>query len=669
MPADVQPFQPRGPSAFGGPFLGLNTDIDKRALAAGYATDAPNCLVRDGVVTHRPGIAALAAAVDDSNIYLDDFHGLELRYVDGDVDYIVASSTTSKVGLRAYDEHFQPAALGLANLVAPFTKCRGAIGRFGQDVYLATDLGVYKYLDVLGNRNVEPAGLAPPGDTTPTSAENGAGNLYGDLTFWASRYNANTGVESNAVQCGAELTGVSAKQVLIDIDNLNQDRGHATHIRIYMQRADGFGFPGLIAEVEITAAFETNFQYNVGSAAAGNETNGGSSYAAADDDTNILYAPPSQNDPPPTDTIAFAFWGNRMIYLTSAGRIYFSQSVEELQGHVEHVGALSYRTIPLGEKPVALHVYDGNLYVFTDKRVHRISGEFNSRTNAQVVLGTLPDDVVSTDAIDKINGTAGCVSRQSIVEADTERGGMVYYAGSEHLYEFDGIQSRPITERLIQRRYRTRIAATDDKLVSSGHYKREGLILFCLHDVCVLAFDYATGQWAEWLYGHLRRFGPMCPRTINGDTGDDAIFLQNRGVGGYGFHIRVFDSDTLGYDDLVSSFQPFAASWTCPDLNMGYPHREKLYHFVQGFFDTNASYTNGKVAAYVLRNGSSSEAYPVHASEATKWDQDIADGVDVIERLGFWARSCQPKFEFSQVSGEVSVLRGYGLEYTITGRR
>lgn len=669
MPADVQPFQPRGPSAFYGPFTGLNTDVHKRNLAAGEAAECSNVIVRDGRVTHRPGISRLPAD-PDSDAYLDAFHGIGMRYFDGDADYILAASHNNLVGLRHYDEHYQPALLTLANLVAPFTKCRGAIGRFGQDAYLATYNGVYKFLDALGNRNIEPTGLVAPIDPSVAVDVGTTGNLTGTLEFWMARYNAFTGVESNATYAGsgtatADWASCTLNAVLTDYPD------KATHIRIYASRADGYGFPGLLAEVEIEGSMTgAAFVYTIGKPALGNEQNGGATYAIADDDTNINYVPCTQNDPPPVDTIDIAFWRNRMIYLTASGRIYFSQSVEELQGHVEHVGTLNYRTVPQGDKPVALRVYRDSLYVWTSRRVYRISGEFNSATNAQVVLGTLADEIVSTDAIELVEGTAGCVAPRAIISADTPAGEVVFYPGPAHIYAFDGVNAVAITDRKIQTRYRDRLAAATDGIVTAAHYKRDGLILFCFQDESVLAYDYTAGGWVEWLADHSRRFGPMCPRSINGTASDDAVFLQSNTTATHLFQmqLRAFDSDRLG-TDITTSSAPFAASWTGPDLNMGYPHREKLYVFLQAFFTSFSTYGNGKVAAYGRRNGNSSEQYPVHATEATKWDQDISEGVDVIERMGFAGRSLQPHFELSRATSEVSELLGYGVEFTVMGRR
>lgn len=670
MPADVQPFQPRGPRLFYGPFLGLNTDVHARSLSAGEAAECSNVIVRDGRVTHRPGIARLTAEAD-VDAYLDDFHGIGMRYIDGDADYIVAVAKDSKVGLRHYDEHYQPTVFSLAHLAEPFTKCRGAIGRFGQDAYIATDLGVYKFIDAMGNRNIERAGLAAPAAVFAVNAAT-TGNLTGTLECWVSRYNAFTGVESNATYAGSgSATGDHATITCLNALTAYDDL--ATHFRIYLSRADGYGFPGLIAEIEIAASMTgTSFVYTVGNPSGGNEQNGGATYAVADDDTNINYVPCTQNDPPPTDTIDMVFWRNRMIYLTASGRICFSQSVEELQGHVEHVGALSYRTVPQGERPVALWVFDEQLYVFTSRRIHRISGEFNSATNAQVVLGVLADEVVSTDAIDKVSGTAGCVSAQGIVEVETDSGNLLVYPGATHVYGFNGTASRALTKRRIQTRYKTRRAAATDKVITAAHYKRESLVLFCFQDVCVLAYDYTTGEWVEWMVGHTRKFGPMCSRSINGTTDDDAILLQSNSAATHLFRMqfRAFDGDQLGYDDVSgASGLPFEATWTGPDLNMGYPHREKLFVFVQAFFTSFSTFDGGKVAIYGRRNGNSSEQYPVHATDLTKWDQDLTDGVDVVERIGFAGRSLQPHFEFSRVIGERSELLGYGVEYTVIGRQ
>jgi hypothetical protein len=672
MPADVQPFSLRGPRTFYGPFAGYQPDINPRMLAPGAAADCNNVVVRKGRVTHRPGIQPIVP--DTSQNHLNDYDALALRYMDGDADYIISVAERDSVGLQHYDEHYEPASLGKALVRHPFGAAYGVIGRWGMDAYLVTADGPYRFVDGLHNREVQPAGMQPF-DTTvgaaTVAASASAGDMTGDLTVWVSRYNALLGVESNALELGT-VTSVAAKQLDIDIANPHGYRTHATHVRIYLSRADGYGFPGLIAEVELPDPDSgSDFAYALGDPAVGNEQNGGSTYATADDDTNINYAPPSQNGVPPVNATCFAYHQARGWWGTDDGRIYFSQSVDELQGHVEHVAALSYRTVPRNERIVALVPYQEGLYVFTQRRVYRISGQVNSATNAQRVQGTLDDAIASTDAIDEVEGSVGCISPQSVIRANTPRGERIYFAGPGHAYEFDGITCRPISENRVETEYDRLCGLSRSGIVSAAHQREDDLIVFCFTDAACLCYDVVTGEWVRWLNEYPKDFGPVATRAINRVTRDDVIALQRR-LGAAAttnrvYTLRFFDSSAW-YDSFDGSVQPFLAYWTGPDLTMGRPERDKTFVYLHAFFTPQPDDFAGKVRAQVYRNGQSDELLP-ELGVGDGWDQDVLGDVEVVERLGFRARSAQPHFELARTLIGRSELLGYGLEYTVVGRR
>jgi hypothetical protein len=643
-------------------------------------------VVRDGAVTHRPGLDALVAENLDTRLE-DSFRGRDLRYFDGEVDYALMTGDSGRVGLWHYDEDYQPDALGDAMIDPAFGDARGPIGRWGMDAYVCSELGPYRFLDALGNRELVRAGLEPfDADVgAMTAAVGSAGNLTGDVTIYASRYNALLGIESNAVEI--DTLTVTADQIDIDIANPHDYTTRATHARIYAARADGYGFAGLIAEVELPHPDSgSDFAYSLGDSAVGNEQNGGSTYDPADDDTNINYAPPTQNGLPPTNATCFLYHQSRGFWGTEDGRIWFSQSVDELQGHVEHVAALSYRTVPRNERIVAMAVLYDSIYIWTDRQIYRLSGQVNSVTNLQRNLGTLDDEIVSTDIIEPVEGTVGCVSPQSVVAANTPKGERIAFAGPEHAYIFDGAAAVPITDGLIQSDYNRLRALARSGIISGAHHKADNLIVFSFAGAAILAYDYVTGQWVRWFEGALFPVGPVSTRAINRIEADDMVALVGdiRTVGG---NLQVMDNppyalrfadqdeveDLLWFNNeqmqlVTRAGLRFAPTWLGPDLIMGRPDRLKRFGYLQAYFDTHPNDATGKVKAYAYLNGQNS-GDPI-PNPAPQWGQNAVHSQNIVQRLGVRGLSIQPKFELSAQDGaERSGLLGYGFEYGIVGRR
>jgi hypothetical protein len=163
----------------------------------------------------------------------------------------------------------------------------------------------------------------------------------------------------------------------------------------------------------------------------------------------------------------------------------------------------------------------------------------------------------------------------------------------------------------------------------------------------------------------------VATRAINRVTRDDVIALQRRlpaaATTNRVYTLRFFDS-SVWYDSFDGSVQPFLAYWTGPDLTMGRPERDKTFVYLHAFFTPQPDDFAGKVRAQVYRNGQSDELLP-ELGVGDGWDQDVLGDVEVVERLGFRARSAQPHFELARTLIGRSELLGYGLEYTVVGRR
>lgn len=576
---------------FQGPFRGLRTQLAARNLLADMATASDNCVVRDGHLTQRPGVNEYGG--EDSGDIDDDV--LAILHVAGKVDYAIAAGDEA-VHLKHYDDEFQPTAWGHASMRTPYAPGPAGLLQHGKDAYIFTGEGVMVHRDRLDDRGVELAGMSPYVDAThnPEMAIGSGTGLYGTVRFWISRYNELTGLESNAIavltSAGAETLSPSNQDVTITLAaiDITSLRGVATHVRIYQERTDGQR-RGLLATVEIDE--ETGaFSYSVGA----NESNGGSSYDPGTDDTDLNYAPPTQNGLPPDNTVAMAYHDGRMFYLTDDGYLWFSQAAAELQGHVEHVSATSFLRLE-DDSGVGIRVYREALFIFGKRTNHRLSGSVNSLTNDQVFDGSLADELEFTAFLEPIEGSFGSISRDSIIEAGTAEGGRIYYAGADHAYIFDGMQSVPLT-RTIQNEYVRRVEAVGVGGVSCAWFAELNLIAWCFKDLGVLTYDHVTGEWLPWdvilmpspdgstAGAASDLIGPVCEYREHQAGAPLPMVVLRRTAGASPRLVALFDQalDDSEPADFRDSgvINAIAASWTGGYLDLGTGMRRKRYMFL-----------------------------------------------------------------------------------------
>ncbi len=646
----------RATLSFPGPFLGLNTQAMARNLAPAYCSDCDNVVFRDGHIETRPGMVEFCGEGDivDSGL-------LSVKYVDDNTDYAIASGSEG-IYLQAYDHDFQPGKWTPAILPSGYIPGSGAIARRKNDSYVATGDGVMAYRDRMDNRVVEYAGMQPYTelDHDPTMADTGSGTgINGTVEFWVSRYNSDADLESNAVRCltsgDSETLSMSNQEVTISLSNIAglSYRTYATHVRVYQRRSDGQF--GLFAEIPVDESSDS-FSYSLGAAG---EQNGGSTYSIAADDTNNIYGPPTQNGVPPQNVQAMVYHDGRMFYL-EGDKLWYSQSIDELQGHPESIAATSYLT--LRDDGVGLLVYRESLYIWTKRQVLRMSGFVNSLTNAQVANGTLFDEIGFTAFVESVEGVPGCISRDSIVEGDTGSGGIVFYAGPANLYRFDGVNASPVSDNTVQNKHLEWVSADG---VSSAHYHELNLVVFCYKNQGILAYDYIRRTWTKW-ESLLDKYavtssviGPMSTRSIHGTAPNDPyLMLQNSGNGDLVYGGSVFDF-TLYYDHGFS----IPATWTGPEIDLGERVRRKRFDHLDVEIDTTGV-TGGVVRAWVFVNGDTTKQIPASIFGFT---MDQADEGQFTHRLGFRGHSAQPKFRLD--NDQKTRIIGYGLNASLVGRR
>jgi len=646
------------PHDYDGPFFrGVNTQMNPRNLPPGYCADCDNIVVRDGHVTQRPGLSES----DGAGHIIGDV--LSMRYVSGDVDYAIALTKT-KVFFQPWSPDLDPAAWTEAISVRPFLKGSGALYDYGGDTYVSTDLRNYVYRNKLDNAHLSDVGMEAFTTAThaPTCSAVAGGNNDMDgaaVTVYVSRYNSDTDVESDAIECTGSPLDMSAggKALRVAVTGVVHDDliGEATHYRIYNGRADGMGYEGLLATIAFDEENQTSFSYDAGVAASGDEGNGGATWAEADDTTNYNYGPCTMNGIPP-QADAFCYHDARMYYLTGA-LLYFSQSVEELQGHVEHVASTSFRSLPAGENGLALQEYRDALFIFSDKQIHRLAGNVNSLTNVQVVLGTDEMDITSSDWLEPVEGTHGCISRDSLIEVDTANGNMILYAGQDNIYRFDGVNSVSIGDA-IQNTYLSWVAGLNRHEISAAYYKDLRLVLFAFKDTGIMGWDTATGDWVFWKTfpmdsGNADTIGPCCTRSVHA-KGSPGIFLLREKSSTDEDSISLKGSLTA-YDDGGNNF---AASWEGP-YHDGQTAVQKRWDWMRASFLKNGS--GGTVGAYSRIDGDSDKPVPATANQMA-FPQEHFDEAPVIVRLGYRSNAMQPVFTLAE--GYQSKLVGYALEGT-----
>lgn len=654
---------------FHGPFRGLVTDVHPRNLLLSQAADCDNVVCPDGHVTQRPGLSESCGGGTVSNAKLKT-----VAYVGSITDYAVATGMDGEAFVQSYDEDQQQWKWAKATLTPPVIRWLPGWARYNKDSYFPSDTGPYVYRNGLDNLRLIAAGMeafdlkqlaSPTSDNCLMADATSGSGISGTVRFWVSRYNAKFDIESNAVQCktsgGAETLAMTDNEVTVTVTDVRGTlRGVATHVRIYQSRADGRGFPGLIAEIPLSEG-ATTFAYNVG---VSSEDNGGATYDMAVDTTNYLYGPPSQNSLPPSNTTAMAYFQERMFYGTDRGLVYYSQSADELQGHVESVSATSFFALPLNEKVVAMKVYKDALYIFTNRQIHRHTGLVNSLTNAQVVQGTLADEIVDTGFTEDVEGTVGCVSVDSVIEAETAGGSYLFFAGPAHFYQFNGDNATPITENVIQSTYKALFDAVGTNGISAAHYKELNLIVFAFKDSDMLSYDYMRREWTRWAAledasGTLTVKGPVTTRSLHhGYRSDEPLVFRQDSFASSVLHRSFVMDSTIVTDDDVN----LTAYWIGPNTDAGAPTVAKRWSYMHAYLSDESG---GTMTIKTFRNGDSSAQVP---ATPKSFDQNkFNDVYDPIERLGYRSMSVQPRFDFS--GGSRTKLIGYALGGTKASRR
>lgn len=651
---DTEVLMPRRAAAnlyFDGPFAGFASDVHPQNLPMGVAVSCDNCHSRNGDLRARPGTCEAPGGGD-----VTAASGLlSMRYQGSDRDYVIATAE-GRAFLQRYNALMQMEPWTQMTPPRKLPSGSGAIERFGRVSYLSFGDGVYKYRGELDVVALEDAGMEAldTGLQAINVTNSGASGFFWDnIDVWVSRYNSVTGVESNAV-LGGSLTSLSARKVQVEITNMDVDlRGDATHIRIYQSRNTGRGYPGLIAEVEIDAHLSgTTFTYEMAT-----ENNGGSTYALATDDTSYAAVAPQQNGVPPA-ALDIALHDGRMFYATEGGVIRFSQSITETQGGVEAVAALSERVVPRNEEIVALRSYQDALYVFTGKQVYRFSGVIASLTNEQVVLGSDVFDDPSTDVREGIENSAGCVSRDSIIEIDTPEGSLLFYAGPDNLMVFNGASAAPITIGVCQDLYRSRLLAAGTGHISACHHAESNLIIWCFRNVGCIAYDYFKREF--WLFDSFQMngsdqadcFGPIATRNVHNRETSQALLARQKDGTLSDYQFYVFDINQADDDGHA-----FPITWTGPQIDGQLPQIEKRWHYVVADF---ASQLSGSVTVEVRLNGDSSKIF------SKTFDQTkITSRTPPRKGLHARARHMQPVFTLAGNSR----LLGYGFHVNPVGRR
>lgn len=642
--------------AFNGPFVGLSKDLDPKNIGPGHAADMDNCHTKNGDVRARPGLCRVAGEGELTERIKS------LRYVGSSRDYIIATAESS-VWIQPYDENLQPTQWTTLLAESQLATGSGAIvdvpeAGFGFDriCYIAYGQKVYKFLGKLGDLSLKEAGMEgfDPDQQGISASDDTSGNFHDDVTIYVSRYNPATGVESVAVQLDA-LSSLSSATIEVEITNMGLSlTGDATHVRIYGKRNTGRGTPGLIAEAEIDL-FTTagTFTYPI----PATFDNGGATYSLAADDTNYALVPCTQNGVPP-ESVDMEYHQGRMFYLTSDRKVYVSQSIDEIQGGVEAVSADGFRVIDGSGRMVALKQFRDALYVFTSDSVYRISGTVATLTNEQVVFGSDAFDDPSNDVIEKLEGAAGCVGRDSIIEVDTPQGNFLMYAGRSHIYIFDGVNAYPISLNTVQAEYVSRMSAAGRDGISAAQHTELNCVVFCFKDVGLLVYDYVSKAWWAWdtivdpLGAASTEFGPVATRSIRQVSAADCIILRQDGSGEY----RCCFFTSVKEDDEGQTFTP---TWTGPNFDYQVRERKKNWLYLSADFRKQST---GTVTLAAHISGDSSLQVP---ATPISWPQNKMDVARPKVRIGARAYTAQPVFT---LAGN-SVMTGYVFEATPVGRR
>lgn len=676
--------------AFRGPFGGLSSEADPRNVAVGDAVDMDNCMTRDGHLTQRPGLVdppCFGGGVFDPG----EAEMRSVGYVGGDVDYVTAIAEDA-IWMQSFRADFLPDEWGRPVSRYDLSGGEKAIFSHLGDTYFATGGRNVVYRNVLESRRLTDCGMdaidldavtSYSFDETATS-----GNVPTGKTFecWVSRYNAKFRIESNATRVG-EVTTTGQCELEVEIVDIPTTMvGEATHYRIYLQRADGIGYPGLIATVEFDESDGT-FNYVIGDTDVGNELVGGSdgadtTYSEGDDDANYEYAPPTMNGVPPA-AVDFAYWRGRMFYLTADGRIYFSQNVDELQGGLEAVPATSYRQLPFNDRGVAIKLYRDSLCIFGASKVYRLTGSVNSLTNRQVVLGVLDDEIVQTDVLDDIENSVGCISRDSIVEVLMPTSGSVLiFASADGVYRFDGVSSTPLTLGRIQKEY-VAILTEYGNRVSAGHYQVGHLVVLCFvpnrnqqYRFSVLAYDYVAGNWLKWSTYYTSStegveatcpfMGPLCTMAPSGSGASLCYVIRSARDTGVANSTRrlgaVFDLDAVSDVQYGVSPTSIPCEWLGPNTDLGYAGRQKRVEYFKSFFEKTDSESDGYIQPQVHPNGDS--GYPIPGSPKF-WSTRGG-----TLRIGGRFETVQPYWIFvSQSKTTRMKIFGYAFDGRVVGMR
>jgi hypothetical protein len=662
-------------------FAGLASDMRPRQIPTAGATDCDSVVIVKGTLRLRPSTVFLNGGGSVGPEIKSLFHAC------GEVDYVVALERKS-AWVKKWSQDLDLREWGRAPLETAIDLRVGSMMQYNDDVYIASAEGVRVirwWMDSIAVLEVGMEALDGTKTTLSVAKDSTAGYLPNAKTFtvWASRYNARTGAESNATEIGSATTDANSQSLKITIGdgtlpyNDAAYVGTATHFRLYVSRADGLGYPGLIAEIHVDPQQDTIIDYYLAAtvlAGYGGETIGSAdgivaTYSEAEDDTDVSYAPPTMHGLPPI-CVGMCFWRDRMFYLTEDGLIYFSQSIEDLQGHVEYVAADSYRALPEGEKAVAIKVYRDTLYVFTTERIYRLAGSVNSLTDAQVVAGTTSAEILSTDILDGLEDAVGCASNHGVVIVDSDAGSMCFYAGINGLYRFDGERATPMC-KYVSDEWRSRYATSGFNNVFLAHHASLDLIVCMFRDLGAMVYNYMEDCWTQWdgyqqpgSPNPLYKLGPVCTRNTHKVRGDECIWA-------HGLYLESYyqnQSSVVYFDDDVYTDQGALAAtigtWTGPRISMGQQGRRKRFVYLQAFLEQESAAGSLYVSAYV---DGGTRPVPMFTSP-TGVDLTKQNAYGCRRRLGFYATDIKPYFYLTGTNTNVR-LTGYAVEAELVGRR
>ena len=147
-------------------------------------------------------------------------------------------------------------------------------------------------------------------------------------------------------------------------------------------------------------------------------------------------------------------------------------------------------------------IFRGNLYVFSDDSVYRIS-----RTNAVDPVTKVPISFTAS----LISNEAGCLGRNSLV---TTRLG-IFFPSRAGIYVFDGSNILNLSRGKVQKLFQERF--TNLEIVYSVHWAYLNTVIF-FHENIGLAYNYGNNSWSLLSFGLSSQFNSLVALYKKPDT-------------------------------------------------------------------------------------------------------------------------------------------------------